>query len=207
MNSDASDARRNAAVQIQGEFHAADLGCSDKPDTLARACGCCHADAVGRDCTTCRSDDSDQSDAVAGGEGCKRRHDHAGSPRWRRWWTWWRLPWRWRFSWWWFPWWREDISAVSAAVAFTAAISAASAPRRPFTVAAIATADFAAMAVFIATGSIARITAIATSTGAIITADYYPYYNYPRRCRVIWTYYGPRRVCRWHRWHYPYRYW
>jgi hypothetical protein len=36
---------------------------------------------------------------------------------------------------------------------------------------------------------------------------YYPYYHYPRRCRVIWTYYGPRRVCRWHRWHYPYRYW
>ncbi len=33
---------------------------------------------------------------------------------------------------------------------------------------------------------------------------YYPYYSYPRRCRVIWTYYGPRRVCRWH---YPYRYW
>ena len=36
---------------------------------------------------------------------------------------------------------------------------------------------------------------------------YYPAYHYPRRCRVIWTYYGPRRICRWHRWHYPYRYW
>src|SRR3954452_268898 len=36
---------------------------------------------------------------------------------------------------------------------------------------------------------------------------YYPYYSHPRRCRVIWTYYGPRRVCRWHRWHHPYRYW
>ncbi|SPP91522.1 MULTISPECIES: hypothetical protein [Bradyrhizobium] len=35
---------------------------------------------------------------------------------------------------------------------------------------------------------------------------YYPYYHYPRRCRIIWTYYGPRRVCRWPRWHYPYRY-
>jgi hypothetical protein len=35
---------------------------------------------------------------------------------------------------------------------------------------------------------------------------YYPYY-YPRPCRVIWTYYGPRRICHWHRWHYPYRYW
>lgn len=36
---------------------------------------------------------------------------------------------------------------------------------------------------------------------------YYPSYHYPRRCRVIWTDYGPRRVCRWHRWHHPYRYW
>lgn len=36
---------------------------------------------------------------------------------------------------------------------------------------------------------------------------YYPYYHHPRRCRIIWTYYGPRRVCHWHRWHYPYRYW
>ena len=34
---------------------------------------------------------------------------------------------------------------------------------------------------------------------------YYPSY-YPRRCRIIWTYYGPRRVCHWPRWHYPYRY-
>jgi hypothetical protein len=29
---------------------------------------------------------------------------------------------------------------------------------------------------------------------------YYPYYYGPR-CRVIWTYYGPRRICRTHRWH------
>jgi hypothetical protein len=33
---------------------------------------------------------------------------------------------------------------------------------------------------------------------------YYPY-SYGPRCRVIWTYYGPRRICRWHhrhwRWH------
>ena len=36
---------------------------------------------------------------------------------------------------------------------------------------------------------------------------YYSYYHYPRRCRIIWTYYGPRRICRWHHWHYPYRYW
>ena len=36
---------------------------------------------------------------------------------------------------------------------------------------------------------------------------YYPYYHYPRRCRIIWTYYGPHRICRWHRWHHPYRYW
>ena len=36
---------------------------------------------------------------------------------------------------------------------------------------------------------------------------YYPYYAYPyyhHRCRIVWTYYGPRRVCwhrHWHRWH------
>jgi len=39
---------------------------------------------------------------------------------------------------------------------------------------------------------------------------YYPAYHYPRRCRIIWTYYGPRRICHWHhwhRWHHPYRYW
>jgi hypothetical protein len=29
---------------------------------------------------------------------------------------------------------------------------------------------------------------------------YYPY-TYGARCRVIWTYYGPRRICRTHRWH------
>ena len=31
---------------------------------------------------------------------------------------------------------------------------------------------------------------------------YYPYYHH--RCRIVWTHYGPRRVC-WHRWHH--RYW
>ena len=57
---------------------------------------------------------------------------------------------------------------------------------------------------------------------------YYPYYNddYPyyysyHRCRIVWTYYGPRRVCHWHHWrhhhyygrhhhhhrHHHYRYW
>ncbi len=41
---------------------------------------------------------------------------------------------------------------------------------------------------------------------------YYPYYYsdyyyYPyRRCRIIWTYYGPRRVCHWPRWGWPYSY-
>ena len=30
------------------------------------------------------------------------------------------------------------------------------------------------------------------------------YYSYPHRCRVVWTYYGPRRICyhRHHHWHY-----
>ena len=47
--------------------------------------------------------------------------------------------------------------------------------------------------------------------------DYPRYYAYPHRyCRVIWTYYGPRKICRYrpwhrhyhhrHRWHH-YRYW
>jgi hypothetical protein len=34
---------------------------------------------------------------------------------------------------------------------------------------------------------------------------YYPYYHH--RCRIVWTNYGPRRVCwhrHWHRWHHYY---
>jgi hypothetical protein len=34
---------------------------------------------------------------------------------------------------------------------------------------------------------------------------YYPYYHH-HRCRIVWTYYGPRRVCHWHRWHRWHRY-
>jgi hypothetical protein len=44
----------------------------------------------------------------------------------------------------------------------------------------------------------------------VTTAYYYPY----RRCRVILTYYGPRRICHYRHWHRPhhrhhrhYRYW
>jgi hypothetical protein len=44
--------------------------------------------------------------------------------------------------------------------------------------------------------------------------DDYPYYYSYHRCRVVWTYYGPRRVCHWHHWrhhhhhrHHHYRYW
>jgi hypothetical protein len=37
---------------------------------------------------------------------------------------------------------------------------------------------------------------------------YYPYYSYyHHRCRIVWTYYGPRRVCghrHWQRWHHYY---
>lgn len=35
---------------------------------------------------------------------------------------------------------------------------------------------------------------------------YYPYYYGPR-CRVILTYYGPRRICRWHHRHYRHHRW
>lgn len=32
--------------------------------------------------------------------------------------------------------------------------------------------------------------------------DDYPYYFYPfHHCRIVWTYYGPHRVCGWHGWH------
>jgi hypothetical protein len=34
---------------------------------------------------------------------------------------------------------------------------------------------------------------------------YYPYYYPYRRCRIVWTYFGPRRVCRWPRL-YPWAY-
>ncbi|HTG06192.1 MAG TPA: hypothetical protein VK635_19340 [Bradyrhizobium sp.] len=41
------------------------------------------------------------------------------------------------------------------------------------------------------------------------------YYYHPHRCRVVWTYYGPRRICRYRPWHHHhwrhhhrhYRYW
>ncbi|MGY3405743.1 hypothetical protein ACVWZV_001856 [Bradyrhizobium sp. GM5.1] len=100
----------------------------------------------------------------------------------------------------------EDISVASAAVVSTLV---ASGPHPPFMAAAIVTAEFATMAEAdsIATASIVPpITAIAIFHRRYY-GGYYPYYSHPRRCRVIWTYYGPRRVCRWHRWHHPYRYW
>ena len=40
---------------------------------------------------------------------------------------------------------------------------------------------------------------------------YYPAYYHHRHCRVVWIYYGPRRICRpyWHHRHHwrPYGYW
>jgi hypothetical protein len=37
--------------------------------------------------------------------------------------------------------------------------------------------------------------------------DDYPYYYSYHRCRTVWTYYGPRRICHWHHWrhHHYYR--
>jgi hypothetical protein len=33
---------------------------------------------------------------------------------------------------------------------------------------------------------------------------YGPSYYYPyRHCRIVWTYYGPRRICYFHHWHQP----
>jgi hypothetical protein len=39
--------------------------------------------------------------------------------------------------------------------------------------------------------------------------SYYPvYYGYPHRyCRVVWTYYGPRKICRYRPWHHRHHYW
>jgi hypothetical protein len=41
--------------------------------------------------------------------------------------------------------------------------------------------------------------------------SYYGDYYYPyRRCHIVWTYYGPRRVCHfrhWHRWHHWHHHW
>ena len=45
-------------------------------------------------------------------------------------------------------------------------------------------------------------------TGGILHRRYYaPYYSSPRyyygypRCRMVWTYYGPRKICRYRHWH------
>jgi hypothetical protein len=41
-------------------------------------------------------------------------------------------------------------------------------------------------------------------------ASYYPYYDYPyyysyRRCHIVWTHYGPRRVCHYRHWRHHHR--
>ena len=38
--------------------------------------------------------------------------------------------------------------------------------------------------------------------GSYYYGGYYPHH----RCRIVWTYYGPHRVCHWRHWHRPY-YW
>ena len=35
---------------------------------------------------------------------------------------------------------------------------------------------------------------------------YYPYYHHTF-CRIVWTYYGPRRVCGWRHWYHRHYYW
>ena len=64
------------------------------------------------------------------------------------------------------------------------------------------------------TGRISITTGV-TSIGAFYAPVYYgyPYYQgYRHRyCRVIWTYYGPRKICKYRPWrhhrYYGYRYW
>jgi len=33
------------------------------------------------------------------------------------------------------------------------------------------------------------------------------YYHYPRRCRIVWTYWGPRKICRYRHWRHHRIYW
>ena len=37
-------------------------------------------------------------------------------------------------------------------------------------------------------------------------APYYANYSYYPRCRIVWTYYGPRKICRYRHWH-RHNYW
>ena len=40
--------------------------------------------------------------------------------------------------------------------------------------------------------------------GSYYPYDDYPYYYSYRRCHIVWTYYGPRRVCHFRPWHHHY---
>ena len=119
------------------------------------------------------------------------------------------------------------VGSGAAGLRFTAAGSeavrstaAAFVPRRCSAVAAIArrgSSMAAAIATDIGTPITGRIsiTTGVTSIGAFYAPVYYGYpryYGYRHRyCRVIWTYYGPRKICKYRPWrhhrYYGYRYW
>ena len=95
---------------------------------------------------------------------------------------------------------------------------------RPSFAAAAFVRPVSSMAAAIATDTVTPITGPTSTTGVIsIDASTVApaYYGYPatmairhRYCRVIWTYYGPRKICKYRPWHwrhryyrYPVRYW
>ena len=100
----------------------------------------------------------------------------------------------------------RSMAAGSEAAALRSIVAAAFAPRRCSVAAACAT-DIATPI----TGRtfITGITFTGGSTRRAITdIPYYHGYRH-RYCRVIWTYYGPRKICRyrpWHRHHWRVRY-
>ncbi len=108
------------------------------------------------------------------------------------------------------------VAVVASAAVTTAAACAAAA--LPIAVAAIAPRISTAAAVIAtaASATAAPVTPITgrSSTGGIFIAasmrtGYYAYPRYYHRCRIVWTYYGPRKICRYPHWrrHYYGRYW
>ena len=92
----------------------------------------------------------------------------------------------------------RSTAAGSEAARVLRSVVAAFAPRRVFMAAAIATD--------IATSITGRTSTTGiTSTGGSMAPAYYGYpyyYGYRHRyCRVIWTYYGPRKICRYRPWY------
>lgn len=130
-----------------------------------------------------------------------RCHDDPGSAR--RW----RRPRRWRFSWRWFPWWRLSRRWISRRR--LPQLPRWRLPRRagvPWR-----------LSLWRLPSPLRRVPPLLWRRLPLRyrrhfhhrryfygSSYYYPAYYRHRRCRVVWTYYGPRRICRpyWHHRHY-----